>query len=70
MVLVSKSDPLVDVLTAGPLAVKLKSPIVIVGKIVSKTQSNILESKKLSLVYEIRGGININSINSIVELLK
>ena len=69
-VLVSKSDPLVDALTAGPLAAKLKSPIVIVGNSVSETQNNILGSKKASLVYEIGGGINTNSINTIIELLK
>jgi len=69
-VLVSKSDPLVDALTAGPLAAKLKSPIVIVGNNVSKTQSKVLEPKKAKLVYEIGGGINTNSINSITDLLK
>lgn len=69
-VLVSKSDPLVDALTAGPLAAKLKSPIVIVGNSVSKTQSNVLESKKSSIIYEIGGGINTNSINSVIDLLK
>ena len=69
-VLVSKSDPLVDALTAGPLAAKLKSPIVIVGNSVSETQNNILGSKKASLVYEIGGGVNTNSINTIIELLK
>ena len=69
-VLVTKSNPLVDALTAGPLAAKLKSPIVIVGNSVSKTQSNILEPKKSSLVYEIGGGINTNSINHVTELLK
>ena len=69
-VLVSKSDPLVDALTAGPLAAKLKSPIVIVGNSVSETQNNILGPKKASLVYEIGGGVNTNSINTIIELLK
>ena len=52
------------------MAAKLKSPIVIVGNSVSKTQSNILEPKKSSLVYEIGGGINTNSINHVTELLK
>lgn len=69
-VLVSKSDPLVDALTSGPLAAKLKSPIVIVGNSVSKTQSNVLEPKKSSIIYEIGGGINTNSINSVIDLLK
>ncbi len=69
-VLVTKSDPLVDALTAGPLAAKLKTPIVIVGNNISQTQKKVLEPKNSKLVYEIGGGINSNAVNSVVELLK
>ena len=69
-IIVTKSNPLVDALTAGPLAAKLKSPIVIVGGGVSQTQKNVLEPKKSNLVYEVGGGINQEAVNNITELLK
>ena len=69
-IIVTKSNPLVDALTAGPLAAKLKSPIVILGGSVSQTQKNVLEPKKANLVYEVGGGINQDAVNNITELLK
>lgn len=69
-VLVTKSDPLVDALTAGPLAAKLNSPIVIVGNGVEQSQTNVLNPKSTNLVYQIGGGINQNAFNNIVNLLK
>ena len=69
-IIVTKRNPLVDALTAGPLAAKLKSPIVIVGESVSQTQKNVLEPKKSNLVYEVGGGLNQGAVNNIIELLK
>ncbi|MGL6107824.1 family 10 glycosylhydrolase [Romboutsia sp.] len=69
-VLVTKSDPLVDALTAGPLAAKLNSPIVIVGNNIEAAQSNVLNPKSTGLVYQVGGGVNQSAFNNIVDLLK
>lgn len=69
-VLVTKSDPLVDALTAGPLAAKLNSPIVLAGNSVDSAQNTVLGSKSTNLVYQVGGGVNQNTFNSIVNLLK
>ncbi|MDK2562986.1 family 10 glycosylhydrolase [Romboutsia sedimentorum] len=69
-VLVTKSDPLVDALTAGPLAAKLKSPIVILGNKVSPLQNSVLDKKNTTLVYQVGGGINQTAFNKTLELLK
>ena len=61
-IIVTKRNPLVDALTAGPLAAKLKSPIVIVGESVSQTQKNVLEPKKSNLVYDVGGGLCGNEV--------
>lgn len=66
---VSKSDPLVDALTAGPLAAKLKSPIVMVGNAVSNYQQKVLSEKSTNLIYKIADDINENSFKRVVELL-
>lgn len=66
---VSKSDPLVDALTAGPLAAKLKSPIVMVGNSVSNYQQRVLSEKSTNLIYKIADDINENSFKRVVELL-
>lgn len=67
---VSKSDPLVDALTAGPLAAKMKAPIVMVGSGVSSYQQKVLIQKSTNLVYKIADDINENSFNKVMELLK
>lgn len=66
---VSKSDPLVDALTAGPLAAKLKSPIVMVGNAVSNYQQRVLSEKSTNLIYKIADDINENSFKRVLELL-
>ena len=66
---VSKSDPLVDALTAGPLAAKMKSPIVMVGNEVSNYQQMVLSEKSTNLIYKIADDINENSFKRVVELL-
>lgn len=66
---VSKSDPLVDALTAGPLAAKMKSPIVMVGNEVSNYQQRVLSEKSTNLIYKIADDINENSFKKVVELL-
>ncbi|MBU5306841.1 family 10 glycosylhydrolase [Clostridioides mangenotii] len=68
-VYVSKSDQLVDALTAGPLAAKTNSPVVLLGNSVSTTQSTVLDAKKSDLVYEIGGGINRTALIRLLNLI-
>ena len=68
-VYVSKSDQLVDALTAGPLAAKTNSPVVLLGNSVSTTQSTVLDAKKSELVYEIGGGINRTALIRLLNLI-
>lgn len=68
-VLVTKSNPLVDALTAGPLAAKLNLPIVMVGNSTTSSQNSILNSKSTELVYQVGGGINQSAFNKVLELL-
>ncbi len=69
-VLVTKSNPLIDALSAGPLAAKLKSPIVILGNEVSSLQNSVLGKKNTALVYQVGGGINQTAFNKTLDLLK
>lgn len=70
-VLVAKSDVLVDALTAGPLASKLQSPVVLMGSNgLSQEQSASLNGKKSPKVYQIGGGINFKSVDKLVDTLK
>lgn len=69
-VFVSKSNPLVDALTAGPLAAKLKSPIVMIGNSVSPTQKTVLDAKSSNLVYQVGEGLSSIAFNNILNLLK
>ncbi len=66
----TKSNPLVDALSAGPLAAKKNSPIVLVSDTIHNSQKDILSNKSTNLVYQVGGGINQNSFNSILDILK
>lgn len=68
--LVTKSNPLVDALSAGPLAAKINSPIVLVSDTIHNSQKDVLYNKSTDLVYKVGGGINQNSFNSILDILK
>ena len=68
--LVTKSNPLVDALTAGPLAAKLNSPIVILGDTISETQKTVLGVKNTQSIHKIGGGINDTAFNNVVNLVK
>ncbi len=69
-VLVTKSNPLVDALSAGPLAAKINSPIVLVSDTIHNSQKDVLSNISTDLVYQVGGGINQNSFNSILNILK
>lgn len=66
---VSKSNQLVDALTSGPLAAKLKSPVVMLGNSVTSAQKTALEPKKTNLVYTAGDGINQNTLNAFLNLV-
>lgn len=68
--LVAKSDVIVDALAAGPLAAKLKSPILITPKTyVSAYHTDNLNAKKANKVYQIGGGMRDSVIQSIATSL-
>ena len=69
-ILVTKSEPLVDALSAGPLASKMNSPIVLVSNTVHNSQKDVLANKSTDLVYKVGGGINQNSFNEILNLIR
>lgn len=69
-VLVARSDVLVDALSAGPLAAKLNSPILITPTTyVSKYHENNLSKKSAGIVYQIGGTIQSNVMNDIAYKL-
>ena len=68
--LVAKSDIIVDSITAGPLAAKLKAPILITPKTyVSAYHSTNLSEKTAETVYQIGDGMKDSVINSIASSL-
>lgn len=69
-VLVSKGDILVDALTAGPLAAKLKSPILLTNTdSLSSYHNDNLNKKIADLVYKVGGGIKDSVIEDIAYKL-
>ncbi|MEG2789567.1 MAG: cell wall-binding repeat-containing protein [Romboutsia sp.] len=69
-VLVAKGDILVDALTAGPLAAKMNSPILITNTdSVSDYHKENLSTKTADVVYQIGGGIKESVINDIAYKL-
>lgn len=69
-VLVSKGDILVDALTAGPLAAKLNSPILLTNTdTLSSYHNDNLNKKSSDLVYRVGGGVKDSVINDIAYKL-
>lgn len=69
-VLVSKGDILVDALTAGPLAAKLNSPILLTNtENLSSYHNDNLNKKSSDLVYRVGGGVKDSVINDIAYKL-
>lgn len=69
-VLVSKGDILVDALTAGPLAAKLNSPILLTNTdSLSSYHNDNLDKKSADLVYKVGGGVKDSVINDIAYKL-
>ena len=69
-VLVSKSDALVDALSAGPLAVKLHSPIVLMDNSgLSSEQQRVFANKKVETPYQIGGGVSYIVMDKLMDIL-
>lgn len=64
-VYVTKSLVLVDALTAGPIAAKDGSPIVIVNTELTQSQKDVLSNKKTNRIVQAGLGVNQNAINSL-----
>lgn len=67
---VTKGLVLADALTSGPLAAKLKTPIVLVDTQLSNNQKQVLSTKQASLVYEIGGGINPSAVQDVINRIR
>ncbi|MEL0679021.1 cell wall-binding protein Cwp22 [Clostridioides difficile] len=69
-ILVSKSDALVDALSAGPLAVKLHSPIVLMDNSgLSSEQQRVFANKKVETPYQIGGGVSYIVMDKLMDIL-
>lgn len=66
---VADSSAMIDAITVSTFAQKTNSPIILVGKNVSKNQKNILEPKSSSLVYKVGGVVSNTSYIEILKLL-
>ncbi len=67
---VAKGLVLADALTSGPLAAKLKTPIVLVNTELSNNQKQVLSTKQASLLYEIGGGINPSAVQDVINRVR
>lgn len=65
----NKQDDLIDALSAGVLAAKKNSPIVIVGSNLNWKQKEILSSKETNEVTQVGGNGNENSFSQIIDIL-
>lgn len=66
-----KENELVDALSAGPLAAKNSSPILLAGDRLYYEQERFLKSQeKINKVYEVGGGVNYRTVNSILNALE
>ncbi|MDR0880550.1 MAG: family 10 glycosylhydrolase [Clostridioides sp.] len=68
-VFASKSDKLVDALTAGPLAAKSNSPVFLVGTALSDSQNTVMGLKKTGTVYRVGGDIPQRAFVRLVNLV-
>ena len=69
-ILVSKSDTLVDALSAGPLAVKLHSPIVLMDNSgLSSEQQRVFANKKVETPYQIGGGVSYIVMDKLMDII-
>nr|WP_314277444.1 family 10 glycosylhydrolase [uncultured Peptostreptococcus sp.] len=69
-VFVARSDAPIDAITVSSFAQKTDSPILLAGSSLTSYQKNVLAHRSTSLLYQIGGGININSYKNIYSLLE
>ena len=69
MVAKSETMNLVDALTAGPLAAKLGSPVVLVSSTygILSSKKQVLAGKHSKYVHEIGGGVNPTAVKEVVK---
>lgn len=67
---VNKTDEIADALAVGVLAAKEQDPVMIVGKSLATSQSNLLKDKKFTQMTEIGNGIPTPTINAIKDTQK
>lgn len=67
---VNKTDEIADALAVGVLAAKEQDPVLIVGKSLATSQSNLLKDKKFTQITEIGNGIPTPTINAIKDTQK
>lgn len=66
----SKGLELVDALSAGPIVAINNGTIVLCDKNLDVNQKNVLGKKKSKEIIQVGGGVSINSINSLISILK
>ncbi|MEH7381387.1 cell wall-binding repeat-containing protein [Bacillus sp. JJ1533] len=69
MVAHSNSKKLVDALAAGPLAAKLKVPVLLVSTKIEDSQIKVISKFQTKQVHQIGGGIEDKIVNDIVDLM-
>jgi putative cell wall-binding protein len=63
----SETDYLVDALSAGPLAAKWKSPVLLVSQRgLAQFQKEVVNSKRAKYVHQVGGGINEEAVKDVV----
>ncbi|GAA0127471.1 hypothetical protein UT300019_33760 [Clostridium sp. CTA-19] len=65
-----QENQLVDALSAGPLAAKESSPVMLIGNELSKGQKEFLSSKQIQTIMRVGHGINHKTIEEIYDVLK
>nr|WP_312983864.1 cell wall-binding repeat-containing protein [Clostridioides sp.] len=65
-----KPDDLVDALSVGVLAAKIKSPVVIVGNDLNDKQKSFLSKKQPNEITKVGGNGNENAFNTLANLYK
>ncbi len=66
----AKGDILADALTSGPLAAKLKAPVILMNSELSTNQKQVLSTKKALAIYEVGGGINSSALSNLINILR
>lgn len=69
-ILAAKAYVLADALTSGPLAAKLKAPIVLMDSQLNNNQKQALSAKQTSNIYEVGGGINPPAIQDLINRVR